>query len=554
MGKKNIKICKQKDELLNMICEVENLYEKDFKEWEECYKDLVKAVFDKDDIKKTYKRKKTDDLKWLNNKFIEKYPMFKYLLEFESNVFSFIVMLNKYGETSRLDIANTILDNKKENNKCQTRFTGVPGGQQGVSFDTFEKIKDKDKKLNQIAYKLINDLDNIQDDDIDTNLSNTFKNVYYILAPQKFYPSDSNTRAILKKLGKLNTDVKEPIKLSLVNDEGEFFTRAVSFTARLEQNQVENILNKFIDDKNNKKPKNIILTGIPGTGKTYAITEYLEKNGNDKNDENNLGGYEFVQFHPSYDYEDFIEGFKPIAPKGGQIEFKLVDGIFKKLCKKAYKNLNSKEETKTYVMVIDEINRANLSRVFGELLYCLEYRDEFVSTKMTTYIELLDEEKGKKEHSVDENNIGKFAIPSNVLILGTMNEVDRSIDAFDLALRRRFIWEEVGFSETALRLYPEFLTNNFQNHIEDLVKKAKDLNKKLTEDIGINYQLGHTYYFKIIDYFTGDFDSALCDLWEYHIKSIVKEYIKVKFPENEIKNKLAEFKKIIVEDKNSCNG
>ena len=549
MGRKNIKICKQKDELLNMICEVENLYEKDFKKWEECYKVLVEAVFDKDKIKQTYRRKDIKNLTWLNDDFVKKYDMFKYLKENESNVFSFIVMLNKYGETSRLDIANTILDKEKENNKCQTRFTGVPGGQQGLSFETFKGIKDKDDKLNQIAYKLINDLNNIQDDDIDTNLSNTFKNVYYILAPQKFYPSDSNTRAILKKLGKLNTDVKEPIKLSLVNDEGEFFTRAVSFTARLEQNQVENILNKFIDDKNNKKPKNIILTGIPGTGKTHTIMEYL------KNNKNNLGGYEFVQFHPSYDYEDFIEGFKPVASKGGQIEFKLVDGIFKKLCKKAYKDLKEKQEkAKTYVMVIDEINRANLSRVFGELLYCLEYRDKFVSTKMTTYIESLTENKDKKEHSVDENNIGKFVIPSNLIILGTMNEVDRSIDAFDLALRRRFIWEEVGFSETELRLYRDFFTNNFQTHIEDLVKKAKDLNKKLTEDIGINYQLGHTYYFKIIDYFTGDFDSALCDLWEYHIKSIVKEYIKVKFPENEIKNKLAEFKKIIVGDKNSCNG
>jgi 5-methylcytosine-specific restriction protein B len=102
-------------------------------------------------------------------------------------------------------------------------------------------------------------------------------------------------------------------------------------------------------------------------------------------------------------------------------------------------------------------------------------------------------------------------------------------------------------------LYKGFFTNNFQTHIEDLIKKAKDLNKKLTEDIGINYQLGHTYYFKIIDYFDGNFDSALCDLWEYHIKSIVKEYTKVKFPENEIENKLAVFKKEFVGDKNSCN-
>ncbi len=135
-----------------------------------------------------------------------------------------------------------------------------------------------------------------------------------------------------------------------------------------------------------------------------------------------------------------------------------------------------------------------------------------------------------------------------------MNEVDRSIDAFDLALRRRFIWEDVGFSETALRLYAPFFTKGFQGHIEALVKKATKLNKKLSEEIGSNYQLGHTYYYKIVDYFDDDYNSALCDLWDYHIKSIVREYCKVKFGENELETKLAEYQKIIVGEKNNCNG
>lgn len=302
---------------------------------------------------------------------------------------------------------------------------------------------------------------------------------------------------------------------------------------------MDNILSKYIDS--DKKAKNIILTGIPGTGKTYSIMEFLEQN--------NSYEYEFVQFHPSYDYEDFIEGLKPIPSTNGQIEFKLVNGVFKNLCQRAFK-----EQTKTFVMVIDEINRANLSRVFGELLYCLEYRNEFVSTKMTTYIQGLDETQREKfSVSNDKNNIGKFAIPDNVIILGTMNEVDRSIDAFDLALRRRFIWEDVGFSDTPLRLYTPFFTNGFQSHIEDLIKKANALNTKLEKDIGKNYTLGHTYYFKIIDYFDSDFDSALYYLWDYHIKSIVREYCKIKFGENELNNKLEEYRKIVVGEKNNCN-
>jgi 5-methylcytosine-specific restriction protein B len=301
---------------------------------------------------------------------------------------------------------------------------------------------------------------------------------------------------------------------------------------------VENILNKFIG---NNKAKNIILTGIPGTGKTHSVMEFVK--GTDKYD------YEFVQFHPSYDYEDFIEGLKPVPSKNGQIEFKLVDGPFKKLCKRAFED---KENKKTYVMIIDEINRANLSRVFGELLYCLEYRGEFVSTKMTTYIESLDTRKRKK-FSINEKNIGKFSIPKNVIVLGTMNEVDRSIDAFDLALRRRFIWEDVEFSETALRLYKPFFSKGFQTHIEELIKKANALNTKLAKDIGENYQIGHTYYFKIIDYFNGGFESALCDLWDYHIKSLVREYCKIKFGEHELSKKLQEYKEIVVGDKN-CNG
>jgi hypothetical protein len=524
--------CQQRNTIEKMICDVTKLYKEDFDKWKECYKELVKAVFTKNDSSYKINKENLDSLK---NK-LKVYPLFENLKD-GTNVFSFIVMLNKYGEKSRKEIAKKILNNKE----CETDFFGVPAGQQGISVKSFENLENA--KLNQIAYKLINGSDVSEDDlEVGKNLTDTFKNVFYILAPEKYYPSDSNTRAFLKKIGQ---EEEEPLKISIT--EGNYFSRAVSFLAPMQKNQVDNILNKFIK-KDENKPKNIILTGIPGTGKTYAVMKYLEDNG--FKDENR---FEFVQFHPSYDYEDFIEGLKPIPSENGQIKFKLVNGVFKELCKKAYED----EEKKTYVMVIDEINRANLSRVFGELLYCLEYRDAFVSTKMTTYIESLVKEEEQELYSVSKEHIGKFAIPNNLIILGTMNEVDRSIDAFDLALRRRFIWEEIGFSETALLLYEDFFTKGFQEHIQGLISKAKKLNDTLKKDIGVNYQLGHTYYFKIIDYFekesdTKTYESALCNLWEYHLQSILKEYIKVKFSESDIEKKLKEYKEIIV-GKNDCN-
>lgn len=296
-------------------------------------------------------------------------------------------------------------------------------------------------------------------------------------------------------------------------------------------NPVEDLMTKYLGKE--QKAKNIILTGIPGTGKTHMVMEFLKSYSDDFE-------YEFVQFHPSYDYEDFIEGFKPISSNNGQIEFRLVNGVFKSLCKKAFESKKN-NESKTFVMVIDEINRANLSRVFGELLYCLEYRDEFVSTKMTTYIQSLDK-VDQENFSLDSEHIGKFSIPDNVIILGTMNEVDRSIDAFDLALRRRFIWEEVGFSEKAIYLYSAFPPSV---KVDDLLNKASELNKQLKKEIGSNYQIGHTYYFKLKDYDFDDFNTSLSCLWDFHLKSIVREYLKMKFGESELEKKLEEYKKII---------
>ena len=512
---------------LDLICEVEDAYVNNFEEQAKLFKDFFYKLSDDDRIKK---------------------------------VKDFI---SKQTPATRWEVIKEVIDGKEKNEDIL--YLGIPGSL-GRSFG---KVNDQVAELLNIITNPDKDIlaELMKNEMIQVNATTT--SIMYLFFPEKFIPIAGPILPLLHKLdiatdkkkinnwdeySKILEDLKGKVKLK--DKEGKecdfkpSFTIAFSFTSWLMENQIDNILNKFLEDSKDK-PKNIILTGIPGTGKTFAVEEYVKDKECD---------YEFVQFHPSYDYEDFIEGLKPVPSKtNSQIEFKLVDGIFKKLCKRAFE---SKDKNKKFVMIIDEINRANLSRVFGELLYCLEYRDEFVSTKMTSYIQGLDD-NDQKLYSIDKNHIGKFSIPSNVIILGTMNEVDRSIDAFDLALRRRFIWEDIGFSETALRLYKPFFTNNFQIHIEDLIKKAKTLNdtlggsEKNKKDsnlyIGANYKLGHTYYFKIIDYYDGDYDSALCNLWDYHLNSIVREYCKIKFGENELSDKLEKYKEIIV-GKLDCNG
>ncbi len=547
----------KKNETIELICEIEKNYGDNFKA-------------------------QADFLKKITNKAISSQEPIKGLKEdSHKEPFTFILDFLGRNDDGRREIASSIMGgdwNKEEKilflgiqNLTRAKFAHLRK-EITENCETDTQDKNIQKCLKSIFCNDNNDClkDNLDDEAVEKlkrifdKPNSTVTSVLYWLYPKQFIPFDKNSKKLYKELGLIASDkccenkdswdwkcydkVIEELKTKtddLFIEEEKFkpsMIIALSFASWLMENQVDNILTKFLEDNKNK-PKNIILTGIPGTGKTHAVKKFVE---------NKEYECEFVQFHPSYDYEDFIEGLKPIPSKDGQIEFKLVDGVFKKLCKRAFESKKN-NENKIFVMIIDEINRANLSRVFGELLYCLEYRGEFVSTKMTTYIQGLVKEEDKKLYSVDEENIGKFAIPENVIILGTMNEVDRSIDAFDLALRRRFIWEEVGFNETALRLYESFFTNKFQSHIEELVKKAKDLNKKLSKEIGANYQLGHTYYFKIIDYFNGDFESALCDLWDYHLKSIVREYCKVKFGEDELNEKLKTYKEIIV-GKKDCNG
>ncbi|PTT68091.1 McrB family protein [Arthrobacter sp. HMWF013] len=162
--------------------------------------------------------------------------------------------------------------------------------------------------------------------------------------------------------------------------------------------------------------RQLVLYGPPGTGKTYLAKHLAAELADDSTDER----VKLVQFHPSYAYEDFFEGYRPDKTDEGQVSFKLVAGPLRRLAEEAAKPGN---ESKPYFLIIDEMNRANLAKVFGELYFLLEYRDDRI------YL----------QYSPNE----PFTLPDNLYIIGTMNTADRSIAMMDAAIRRRFAFIEL---------------------------------------------------------------------------------------------------------------
>jgi MoxR-like ATPase len=212
--------------------------------------------------------------------------------------------------------------------------------------------------------------------------------------------------------------------------------------------------------------KQIIFYGPPGTSKTFCARkfgEYFTRNSDN---------VEVIQFHPSYSYEDFIEGIKPNLSKTGLANgFSRQDGIFKKLINKCIANSNSK-----YVLIIDEINRGNIAKIFGELIYLLEYR----------------EDKIPLTYSPSE----KFSIPPNLYLLGTMNSADRSIAFVDYALRRRFYFIDFYPDLTNGLLNKWFQDNDVTKEVDPstIVDMLSQMNQKIRVQLGKEYQIGHSYF------------------------------------------------------------
>jgi 5-methylcytosine-specific restriction protein B len=333
----------------------------------------------------------------------------------------------------------------------------------------------------------------------------------------------------------------------------------------------ENLSNPF------SLKKQIVKYGAPGTGKTYQArqqTSLLFDIWKEEFAPNSALTYasqiELVQFHPSFSYEDFMEGLRPVLDGNGTAQLTLQNGVFKEFCRNAGKweidvcglGLDRDWESITidelrphreklsgdhwqyifeisdsskvvsdavppFFFIIDEVNRAELSRVFGELMYCLEYRGIKGGVK-TQYANLNNEGTGMLQ--TDQGYL--FFIPTNIYLIGTMNTIDRSVESFDFALRRRFRWEEVTPDTGLLRYH----LNQFCKTWVPLADNLERLNTQIAKEplLGHDYQIGHAYLMNL-KYATSLTVAEVRErVWDDCIRPLLQEYLRGTGKEDEL--------------------
>lgn len=241
-----------------------------------------------------------------------------------------------------------------------------------------------------------------------------------------------------------------------------------------------------------KSKKNIILQGAPGVGKTFAAKRLAYSMMGVK-DPNRVM---MVQFHQSYSYEDFIMGFRP-----SENGFKLKHGVFYEFCKRA-----EVDSDNDYFFIIDEINRGNLSKIFGELFMLLE------SDKRGVALQLL---------YADE----KFSIPENLYIIGMMNTADRSLAMLDYALRRRFAFFDLkpAFESDGFKSYQHSLNNDKFNKLIECIKQL-NLAIKSDETLGAGFCIGHSYFCDLDKCETYEREDSLSRIVEFELIPLLNEY------------------------------
>ena len=250
-------------------------------------------------------------------------------------------------------------------------------------------------------------------------------------------------------------------------------------------NELQDVLNSLQDNT-----PQVVLEGPPGTGKTYVAKKLAEHLVGAQPGESSPY-ITIVQFHPSYGYEEFVEGLRPEVSDAGLITFANKPGPILEISRKI------KEDGKPHVLIIDELNRANIPRVFGELMYLLEYRDE----------------------SIDLMLGEKFELPEDLYIIATMNTADKSIRIMDTALRRRFDFFSVMPSVEILRAF--YGAEGNENRLgEDLFQGFTDLNLALREEVGDDgHLIGHSFFMtELMD------RSFLESRWKRQIGPQIREY------------------------------
>ena len=485
------------------------------------------------------------------------------------------------------------------------------------------------------------------------------------ISPYRFMPLDDNSRKYLQKLG-LNVFKEKDYNgknyldlMEKINDlisQGKIKERnipEISQSAWEMANNTtgENTMNSTSTDDIVSKytsllthTHNLIFHGAPGTGKTHLAKEIAKAMGAET---------AFVQFHPSYDYTDFVEGLRPVPQDdSGQIGFELRDGVFKTFCERALENLTDSEEVNSnynfdeawdklleivreniargeltkigiweyslsstnslkyqsedspskymftitkknvfdayrniqarpsgyfqkymkevadymkancglidykkqeqpkkhnpFVFIIDEINRGDLSKIFGELFYALDpgYRvtaealkavksGENFPTIRTQYANM-ERDGNTFDNALNiskQDDFGHFFVPENVYIIGTMNDIDRSVETMDFAFRRRFTFVEIQASDR-VAMFEEITDDTIRQQALD---KMKAVNAIISETEGLSsaYHIGGAYFLKL-NTLDGDFEK----LWKYHLAPLIKEYLRGTEDESETFDKI----------------
>ena len=342
--------------------------------------------------------------------------------------------------------------------------------------------------------------------------------------------------------------------------------------------------------------KQLIMNGAPGTGKTYSARNIIADilfdtlcESENKKEEIKKVRMDMVQFHPSYDYTDFIDGIRPDL-SGNELKYSLKNGSFKSFCRRAgvierilaagkkvdagsiedfligedesikkfweseiekgelKKEIDKVDESKdivefdpsklpSFLFIIDEINRAEISKVLGEIMYCIDPDYRGIKGAISTQYSALATDE---TFFINKDN-DKFFIPSNVYIIGTMNDIDRSVEVFDFALRRRFAWYEVKPDKVMDDVLESMkvdtlLDSNYKNYTE----KIEELNKAIVDKLKLSrhYHLGPSYFAKISLYYdeSKDYEKAIEKVWDNHISQILNEYVKGRGKESEVED------------------